>query len=292
MRDCFKSYSVALMLRLPCLPALLCALIATPASAVVRGEVARDPNGVRNSVVRVESSRGELCSGAIIGPDLVLTAAHCLTRRAEYWVVGVDRNFRERRFKAIAAALHPAFVAGTTPETQPGIDLALLKVAQPFGADFAPLDTRDASRLGSGEAVGMAGFGVTAEGRRASAKTLRQARLVTVGPMQVANGVVMVVDEQRLAASAGAGACLGDFGGPILSLDGARLLAVVSWASGAMAPRTRTACGGFTAVTPIAEHAAWIAARSDDLDRLPPLPAARAGAWTRGELGALQPRQR
>src|SRR5688572_12484348 len=63
------------------------AALAAPAHAVVRGEVARDPNGVRQSVVRVESSLGELCSGAVIGPDLVLTAAHCLMEPAAYRVV-------------------------------------------------------------------------------------------------------------------------------------------------------------------------------------------------------------
>ena len=94
-------------------------LSALPAQAVVRGEVARNPNGVRTSVVRVESSTGELCSGAIIAPDLVLTAAHCVVERATYRVVAVNRAFRPIAVRAIGASMHPAFVAGTTPRTQP-----------------------------------------------------------------------------------------------------------------------------------------------------------------------------
>ena len=47
---------------------LLLALAAAPAQAVMRGSVASDPNGVRSAAVRVESSRGELCSGAVIEP--------------------------------------------------------------------------------------------------------------------------------------------------------------------------------------------------------------------------------
>ena len=35
---------------------LVSALLATPAEAVVRGKVTRDPNGTRGSVVQVESS--------------------------------------------------------------------------------------------------------------------------------------------------------------------------------------------------------------------------------------------
>ena len=263
--------------------ALAGAALAAPAEAVVRGVVSRDPDGIRSSVVRVESSRGELCTGAIIGPDLVLTAAHCLTQRATYSVVSVDRAFRQRRVLAVAAALHPAFVPGTTPETQPGVDLAILKVAEPFGPEYVPLDARAASRLGTGESVEMAGFGVTAEGRRATARTLRQARLVTIGPMQMRSGVVMVVDAERMAERFGAGACLGDSGGPIFDAGGRRLVGIVSWASGALDPRSQTACGGFTAVTPLADHANWIAARSDDLARLPAPPAPRGPetGWTR-----------
>src|SRR5688572_8637091 len=88
------------------------ALLPTAAAAIVNGAASRDPDGPRSSVVRVESSAGELCSGAVIAPDLVLTAAHCVLERANYRVVAVDRRFRPRTVRAVAAAMHPAFVPG------------------------------------------------------------------------------------------------------------------------------------------------------------------------------------
>lgn len=259
-------------MRLLALSLLAFAIIASPAGAVVRGHVSRDPNGLRSAVVQVESSQGELCSGALIAPDLVLTAAHCVLGRAQYRVVAVNRSFRPFAVRAVAAAMHPEFVPGTTPRTQPGVDLAILKLEQPLGAEFMPLDPRSAGRLGKGQPVDLSGFGVIGEGKKGTARVLREARLVSLGTLQVANSVVVVADEDRMAETSGAGACRGDSGGPITAggPGGYQLLGIVSWSSGALVSRERTACGGLTAVTPVAEHASWIAARSDDLRRLSP----------------------
>jgi secreted trypsin-like serine protease len=255
--------------RLSWLPALL--LLAAPAEAVMRGTVSRDPAGVRQSVVQVESSLGELCSGVLIAADLVLTAAHCVTEDAAYRITGVDRAFRSRAVRAVAVAVHPAFVRGTTPRTQPGVDLAVLKLEHRLGADFAPLDPGLASAVAQGQTVLLAGFGVLEEGRRRTARTLRQTSLVALGPMQVRNRVLIVADQDRRAGALGAGACRGDSGGPILarSAAGYQVLGIVSWSSGALDARQDTACGGLTAVTPVAEHAQWIVQSSANLARLP-----------------------
>ena len=260
--------------------ALLCA---APADAVVRGAVSRDPYGVRTVVVRVESGTGELCSGALIAPDLVLTAAHCVVERVSYRVVAVDRGFRPLGVRAVAAAMHPAFVPGTTPRTQPGVDLAILKLERPLGRDFVPLNPRFAGGIGKGEPVELAGFGIVAEGKAKTARTLRQTQLVALGSLQVANRVTVVADGERLALSSGAGACRGDSGGPVLrgGPGGYQLVGIVSWSSGAFNGRSASACGGLTAVTPVAEHASWIAARADELSRLTAAPAAFASRAAR-----------
>ncbi len=240
-----------------------------PASAVTGGEVVQDPNGIRRSVVQIESSSGELCSGAVIAPDLILTAAHCVLQRAAYRVVVVDRRFRRTAVKAIAAALHPSFVPGTTPRTQPGIDLAILKLARPLGPEFTPLDPARSAGVGEGDRVDLAGFGLSGEDSRGSARVLRWTRLISLGTLQNANRVLVVADEERLAETTGAGACRGDSGGPVTRGGPGRyqLLGIVSWSSGALHSRKPTACGGLTAVTPVVEHERWISDRADDLRR-------------------------
>ncbi|MBV9076081.1 MAG: trypsin-like serine protease [Methylobacteriaceae bacterium] len=255
-----------IMLRLV---ALAGALAPAAALAVTGGEVDRDANGLRRSVVQIESSKGELCSGAVIAQNLVLTAAHCVLQSASYRVVVVDHRFRRYAVKAVAAALHPSFVPGTTPRTQPGVDLAILKLAQPLGPEFQPLDPGASAEVGEGEYVDLAGFGLSSEAKRGSARILRRTRLVSLGTMQVANRVLVVADEDRLAETTGSGACRGDSGGPILR--GApgqyQLLGIVSWSSGALHAATATACGGLTAVTPVAEHESWIRSRAAALQR-------------------------
>ena len=246
-------------------------LLPTPAAAVINGTTTRDPNGARSFVVRIESTEGEICSGTLIAPDLVLSAAHCVMRPAGYTVISVDRNFRQHRTAVITASMHPDFVPGTTPEDQPGVDLALLKLEQPLGTDFVPLDPRGAASITDGQPVDIAGFGVVAENRRNSARILRLAHLVSIGSLQVANRVTVVTDRRRMAETSGAGACLGDSGGPILTggPGGYRIVGVVSWSSGALQQGSRrTACGGFTAVTPVAEHAGWISARAAELSQM------------------------
>jgi V8-like Glu-specific endopeptidase len=251
-------------------------LFANPAWAVLDGVPSRDPNGLRRSVVSIENSAGELCSGVIVGPDLVLTAAHCVIDPAAYRVNATGRNFRQQRFNVLALAIHPTFVPGTTPRTQPGIDLALLKLDRPVGPEFLPLDPAQAGRIGVGDGVTIAGYGVLSERLRRSARTLRQANLVSLGPIQVSNRVLIVVDQERLAETTGAGACRGDSGGPILAATqtGYQLYGITSWSSGALHTRGPSACGGLTAMTPVAEHVSWIVSNMRSL-------SAANGVWTR-----------
>ena len=274
-------------MRLPLFPLTAAALLLpTLAHAVMRGVVVRNPNGIRQSVVRIESSRGELCSGTLIAPTVVLTAAHCLQQRAAYRVVAVDRAFRQRAVMAVAGTLHPAFVPGTTPRTQPGVDLALLKLQQPLRGDFTPLNPRAAAPVGPGQPVELAGFGSVSETAFGTARVLRQTQLVSLGTVQVANRVLVATDPQRLAARTGAGACQGDSGGPILQ-DG-RLVGVVSWSAGTF--RSGTACGGFTAVTPLVEHAPWIASSTAELNRVaPPKAVDQSGRYAASRAGRASP---
>lgn len=239
--------------------------LAGPALAVVGGQPSRAVDGARAWTLRVETSRGELCSGAVIAPELVLTAAHCLMGGGSVSVVSLDTRFRARRHAVAMVLPHPSFVPGTTPRTQPGTDLAVIRLATPLPRDIMPLTL--GSGLGQGETVAMAGFGLGVETNKNTARRLREATLVNAGSYTTANTVSVAVDTERRGEAPGAGACRGDSGGPVLRGSGRSrdLVGIVSWSSGPLNSRVRRICGGFTAITPIGDHRDWISQASAQL---------------------------
>ncbi|CAH1652840.1 Trypsin-like serine protease [Hyphomicrobiales bacterium] len=243
----------------------LAAVAAQPARAVVGGTDSRDAHGARAWTVRVETSRGELCSGAVIAPEIVLTAAHCLMGGGSISVVSLDTRFRARRQLVVAVLPHPSFVPGTTPRTQPGTDLALLRLAQPLPGDIELLTL--GGGLWQGETVTMAGFGLSAENNKSTARRLRETPLLNAGNYTTQNTVKVAVDIAARGEAPGAGACRGDSGGPVLrgSPRSRDLVGIVSWSSGPLNTRARRICGGFTAITPVSEHRSWISEGSTRL---------------------------
>jgi hypothetical protein len=240
------------------------AALSQTSHAIVLGEAASDPSGLRSFTLRVESTRGELCTGVAIDMQTVLTAAHCVLGGGRFSATSLGPDFRPRKHAVARILPHPSFVPGMTPRTQPGADLALIRLAQPLPADITPLSP--GGGMWRGDALTIAGFGLGAEGSPSSARQLRSARLVSAGVYTSANSVTIAVDEARRGERGGAGACRGDSGGPALRGDASSrdLVGILSWSSGPLQTMpgglTRRVCGGFTSITPLGEHSGWIAA--------------------------------
>ena len=227
--------------------ALILALSPLPAAAIINGVPAGGEIAAQTALI--VSTRGASCSGAVLAPDLVLTAAHCVAPQANY-AIAILGGSAPQLIPVTRVVLHPRFDPAQFQTRRPTPDLALLKLSQPLPGNFRAVRLmRDPALPRPGDRFTLAGFGMTAEGNEKSAGTLRTLTLPAIGT----TGGIMV----RLAG--GGGACTGDSGGPAFR-DGL-VAAVIGWTTG---PHGR-GCGNVTGATLVGPQFAWIAATAREL---------------------------
>jgi secreted trypsin-like serine protease len=233
-------------------PALL---LSVPAHAIVGGG-APSTEGVARSVVTIVGSRGNFCTGALIAPKLVLSAAHCVQPGADYKIVeyGADRQPSLQDVKAVA--IHPGFNMQAMSGHRATADVALLQLAAaPKGKTPAALGMPNIP-INVGSSFTVAGIGVTVRGDGKSGGTIRVAGLVATGKPGTLQ--IRLVDPVGQGTREGLGACTGDSGAPVFEdkQGGPVIVGVVSWSTG---PNGSAGCGGMTGVTPLTLYRDWIA---------------------------------
>lgn len=229
------------------------ALASTPARAIVGGSASERVEPY--TVLIVSNARGSICSGTAIGRDLVITAAHCVVRPADYAIV--RKLVGTQHLVPVArVVLHPRFSADSFRTRKPTPDLALLKTALPLPQTLRPAAlARENSLPRPGDRFLIAGWGQSVEGDNGSVGILRALTLPAVGT----TGGIMV----RLSAGTTGGSCDGDSGGSVFRDNGRglELAGVIGWATGAGGHN----CGAVTGATLIGIHTQWIAEAAKSL---------------------------
>src|SRR5436305_1019921 len=210
--------------------ALTFLLISSLPTAAIVGGAGMPPDSIAPSVVLIVGSRGNSCSGVALAPDLILTAAHCVLPGADYKIVEFDAA-RQPQLRDIASVTaHPKFDLQTMLAHRATADLALLKLAAPL-ASVAPATLAVSVTVAPGNALTVAGYGVSVRGDGKSGGTVRAAALVATGRPGTLQ--IRLIDPATKGERPGLGACTGDSGGPVFAITGSpSVMGVVSWSTG------------------------------------------------------------
>ena len=221
-----------------------------PAAAVVGPS---DPGApLATSIVMVLNRSGReagFCTGSVLSPTVVMTAAHCAPPGADLRVHFPDPGAAPVLLAVAAVERHPGYRPDAVRTRQRSIDLALIRLASPLPARFTPVTLAEAASSQPGERFALSGYGVGREGDPASSGQLRTA--VLAARLPVSSLLLWAGDPDRK----GAGACTGDSGGPLTRLGETAVAAVTVWSAGTDTHR----CGDLTQALWIAPQREWIA---------------------------------
>jgi hypothetical protein len=174
----------------------------------------------------------EECTGTVVAPRLILTAAHCAEDTATrqpldpsgYRVVtgSVNRNARDRQISGVSRVIvYPGFDPATLDH-----DAALLVLARPTSAPTMTLATAESSAaVQPGATAVIAGWGLMRYGEITPVRHLQTANTVPqsaeyceerLGARFDRAGEICAIDPQRFDS----GGCEGDSGGPLITAGG------------------------------------------------------------------------
>jgi MYXO-CTERM domain-containing protein len=262
---------------------LAVALAAAPAATASAGPGATsniingDPvgDGQFPTVVGILISTGNICTGTLVSPTAVLTAAHCVDPSVlrpeggaddiEYHVTFErDLGVAGERLAVAGVEWHDGFPnidRRTFEENGPKQyhDVAVIHLADPVAEErnLQPLALDGADALLTvGATYDVAGYGLTSNATSAAGVlTYGRSQLDTIGDHEIAVG-----DQDRQQG------CRGDSGGPVMTLRGIQvgIASRINYAPSQVGATTPPCVPGLI-YTRVDAYAGWIRDRVDDL---------------------------
>jgi hypothetical protein len=164
---------------------------------------------------------GPECTGALITPTIVLTAAHCLAGTViDHIALGLNARDPEQTVSVEAVYQHPAFDLETLDN-----DIAVLRLAAPI-ADMVPLEIALSTAPAVGDSLTVVDFGRATSDLDALTDSTLDARHERRSGR--ANVLSVEANTVHLTPSPSQ-PCAGDSGGPIIAaIDGASTIVAIT----------------------------------------------------------------
>jgi secreted trypsin-like serine protease len=189
-----------------------------PSTAGIIGgqEVRAIESPALTSVIIYDTGAKAICTGSLLGNNIVLTAAHCLGQDPRKLVVVFSTNIgkatKEMARQVVGAVANPLWKTNRNKPKDTG-DIAIIKYTgtTPPGYRAATL-LPNLSALKNGSVVVLAGYGISDGVKKTGAGVLRQV-------MTMISNAQFSSTEIQLEQRQGRGACHGDSGGPAYILS-------------------------------------------------------------------------
>ena len=162
----------------------LFALFGAPTARAIVGP-AHDGASFGDRVVMVLTRGAEgsgFCTGIVLAPRIVLTAAHCLHAAADMVVHYRDPEGQPILVAVAATSMHPLYRADAVKRRVVSIDVGLVETATPLPERFRPAVLADGAAPAVGEAATVVGYGIGQEGKPKTGGALRAADLQVRAP--------------------------------------------------------------------------------------------------------------
>lgn len=234
---------------LSALALLALAPFASGEALALGGEAASPDRGLGAHLVMVLSRQGDrhgACTGTVIAPDIILTAAHCVAGNKMLAIA-----YPEGETHVLQRVADKAINPGYSGKSRVSVDLALVRLDSSLPSRFSPLPMDEGDNDHAiGQSRTVAGYGLTADRLENSGGTLRSASVLVLPKVYPR---FMRIGRESGATLADFAICTGDSGGPVL--DGSRVVGVIYGRE--KYPRAQH-CGVTAQAVRIAPQLGWI----------------------------------